>query len=599
MMLVRGVRIGLAATAAAAAGCSPAARPASVSAAAPCSVRAGPAAAATPVAEKIDTLLTRYAGYGFWGTVLVSRGGRPILNKGYGWAVAEKSVPNAPSTLFDVASIAKAFTAAAVLDLEARGKLSTRDPLSKYVSGLPEDKQAITLHHLLTHTSGYPLDAADIGVTAEHGSEEILARAASAKLLHAPGTRYEYSNVGYGLLAHVIQHASARSWQRYVRERLLKRAGLKNSFLFGETLPPHLQLAQGYAGPSEEEAAPQPTATASRSPLLWGKHPLGSVGVFATVGDLDRWWCALNGPGLLPQAQREKLFTVQAANQGYGWNINEADGRVMRIYRGGLRGSYQSLIAYYPERRDLLVYGINKNVSNSMWAGLVWSRIERLLRGETVALPPALGAPDEAAAARLAGEYKLPTGGRLTFRKVGGAFYFGAEGQDALDPMEYEARPKPEFRERLHETSLDLAAALSRKDRSAAERLAGTKASNFTQLASQWENWGRQIGAWRGVRLLGSTPGSEAYTRVFLRLEGENGHVVIRLLWDPAKMSLLAWGDDIPLPAYVRLWPQSESRFVSHDLGTGRTRYFTFDGQGGVKVASGTGETLISGVRAN
>jgi CubicO group peptidase (beta-lactamase class C family) len=556
-------------------------------------------AAATPVAEKIDSLLTRYAEYGFWGTVLVSRGGQPILNKGYGWADAEKRVSSNPATLYDAGSLAKTFTAAALLDLEARGKLAVTDPISNYLPGLPADKGAITIHHLLTHTSGYPLDAADIGVTAADDTEQLLAKAGSAKLLHPPGTAYEYSNVGYGLLAHIIEKVSGRSWQRHVRQRLLKRAGLENTYLWGEPLPRKAQLAQGYIGSSEEEMKAEPLLVRDgRSPLLWRKYLLGSGGVFGSVGDLNRWWCALRGKKLLPEAQRRKIFAVQAANQGYGWNIAQTDGRLTRIHRGGLRGSYQTLVAYYPERNDLLVYGINKNVSNN-WASLVWRNAERLLQGEKVALPPPTTQIDDEATTRLAGAYRLATGGSLAFRKVGGAFYFGAEGQDALDPVEYEGRAKPELRERLHKASLDLVAALSRKDRSTAERIAATGASNFAKLAGQWENWSQQIGARSDAQLLGSAPGAQQHTRVFLRLKGKNGALVIRLLWDPAKMSLLAWGDDIPLPAYTRLWPQSESRFVSYDFGTGRTRHYTFDGEGGVKVGSETNQTLVTGVKEN
>jgi CubicO group peptidase (beta-lactamase class C family) len=554
-------------------------------------------APATAQAWEIDALLERYVQYGYSGTVLLRQAGAPVLHKGYGWAEAEMRVPNGPATLFDVASVAKTFTAAAILDLEARGRLSTADPLSKYLPGLTPEKQSITLHHLLTHTAGYPLDAGDIGVTGEASVDEMLARAASARLLHEPGARYEYSNIGYGLLALVIEKVSGRTWQQYVRDRLLKRAGLKNSMLFGEDVPRRLQLAQGYSGPSDEEAARQPPMTASaRNRLMWGKHPLGAVGVFATVGDLDRWWCALNGTKLLPPAQRSKLFTVQAANQGYGWNINQADGRVARIYRGGLRGSFQALVAHYPERRDLLVYAINKNVANAQWAGLTWGRIERILAGQAVELPPALSAPDADAVERVAGEYRLGNGGKLVFRRKGAVLFFGAEGQDALDPLEYGERPKPEGREKLHSASLELVRAFARSDLATAGRIGGLDATNAARLNGQWKQWEQRIGAWRGAQLLGSTPGAENHLRVFLRLQGTGGALVVRLLWDRGKQAVLAWGDDIPLPAYVRLWPQGDNDFVSHDLATGRTRYFRFRDER-VTISTNGEDVLVSGSR--
>jgi CubicO group peptidase (beta-lactamase class C family) len=548
--------------------------------------------AATPQARQIDELLERYAQYGFSGTVLVRQGGVPVLHRGYGWAVAAKRIENSPTTVFDVASLAKVFTAAAILDLEARGRLSTGDPLSRFLPGLPADKQAITLHHLLTHTSGYALDASDAGVTADDSREEMLAHAASAKLLHPPGARYEYSNLGYGLLAHVVERASGKSWQAYVRERLVKRASLKNTFLFGEDLPDRAQLAIGYMGAAEEDATAQPPMTAAGpNPLLWGKHPLGAVGVFASVGDLDRWWCVLNGPRLLPATQRGRLFTIQAANQSYGWNVAERGGLVTRIHRGGLRGSYQSLIAYYPERRDLLVYGINKNVGSSLWAGLVWGRVERVLRRETVVLPPALGPADEGAVARLAAEYRVPSGGRLIFRKKGSVLFFGAEGQDALDPLEYGERPIPPTRQGLHEASLELVRALSLGNTGGAGKIGRLDAGTGSKLIEQWNEWQARIGGLRSGELLGSTPGTANYLRVFLRLRGASDTLVVRLLWDSEKNSLLAWGDDIPLPSFVRLWPQGQADFVDYDLTSGRTRYFRF--RGDEVTVSSTGEDIL------
>ncbi|HEX8624974.1 MAG TPA: serine hydrolase domain-containing protein [Allosphingosinicella sp.] len=551
----------------------------------------------TPEAKQIDALLTRYAQYGFAGSVLVRQAGRPVLARGYGWAIAEERSANGPSTLFDTASLAKTFTAAAILDLEARGRLSTGDPLSKYLPGLPPDKQAITLHHLLTHMSGYPLDAADAGVAAADSAEAMLAKAASATLLHAPGSRYAYSNLGYGLLAHVIERASGQSWQAYVRRRLLRRAGLRNAFLFGERLPARARLARGYMGASEEEAVAEAAMTApGPNRLLWGKHPLGSVGVYATVGDLDRWWCALNGPRLLPPVQRARLFTVQAADQGYGWNIAEEGGRVRRIHRGGLRGAYQSLVAHYPARGDLIVYAINKNVGGSLWASLVWNRAERILSGQSVELPPALAEASEAAIDRVTGDYRLPSGGKFLFRKSGRTLYFGAEGQDSLDPLEFEGRPIPASRDRLHETSLQLTRALAAGDREIVAARAGTTQVNVEKLTAKWREWSARIGELRGVELLGSTPGAEGHLRTFLRLKGVRGSLVVRLLWDASKASLLAWGDDIPLPAYARVWPQGDGAFVSHDLASGKTRYFRFDGDR-VQVLSGSGAELAAGSR--
>src|SRR5437762_1244478 len=98
------------------------------------------------------------AGLGFSGAVLVSSGDQVLLREGYGWADEKRRIPIAPETVFDIGSITKVFTAVAIMQLEARGKLSTSDSITKYFSNVPLDKTTITLHHLLTHTSGLEHD---------------------------------------------------------------------------------------------------------------------------------------------------------------------------------------------------------------------------------------------------------------------------------------------------------------------------------------------------------------------------------------------------------------------------------------------------------
>jgi len=107
-----------------------------------------------PLGKELNGLMQRLAAYGFSGSVLVARHGRVLIDMGYGMADLEHHVPYAADTIFDVASISKQFTAAAILKLEMTGKLHVEDPLSKYFPNAPEDKAGITLHQLLTHTSG-------------------------------------------------------------------------------------------------------------------------------------------------------------------------------------------------------------------------------------------------------------------------------------------------------------------------------------------------------------------------------------------------------------------------------------------------------------
>jgi len=111
---------------------------------------------AAPVASKLDEYLSAAAKQGFTGSALVARDGKALFSKGYGMANAEWDVPNTPQTKFRLGSITKQFTAASILLLQERGKLSVQDPICKYIAECPKSWEPITIHHLLTHTSGIP-----------------------------------------------------------------------------------------------------------------------------------------------------------------------------------------------------------------------------------------------------------------------------------------------------------------------------------------------------------------------------------------------------------------------------------------------------------
>jgi CubicO group peptidase (beta-lactamase class C family) len=112
----------------------------------------------TNLSATLDEYLRRATANGFYGAVLAAKDGKIILRKGYGWADRENKIPITAETIFDIGSHVKAFTATAIMQLEEQGKLSASDAITKYFQGVPADKTQITIHHLLTHTSGIDFD---------------------------------------------------------------------------------------------------------------------------------------------------------------------------------------------------------------------------------------------------------------------------------------------------------------------------------------------------------------------------------------------------------------------------------------------------------
>jgi CubicO group peptidase (beta-lactamase class C family) len=259
---------------------------------------------------------------GFSGAFLVARGGDVVLHEGYGLADRENDVPYTAATVFDIGSITKQFTAAAILKLEEEGRLQTDDPISRFFPDVPEDKQPITVHHLLTHSAGL-VDG--FGHDYEVMSRDSLVELALASRLQwEPGTRYGYSNAGYSLLGAIIEIASGQAYEQYLRARLFAPAGMRQT---GYTMPDWTgaELAVGYRG-NRRWGTPLDQRWAPDGPW-WNLRTNG--GLLSTLEDLYRWHLALHDDLVLSAASKAKLFAPHVAmntegsrHYGYGWMVS-------------------------------------------------------------------------------------------------------------------------------------------------------------------------------------------------------------------------------------------------------------------------------------
>jgi CubicO group peptidase (beta-lactamase class C family) len=203
---------------------------------------AGAAHAAKPV-EELAQYLTNVSAYGFSGQVLVMENGKIILSRGYGFADQNTRTANSRGTVFNIASLSKQFTAAAILRLEADGKLKTSDKISKFFDGVPDDKAGITIDQLLTHSSGLPRGDDGVGSSTR---AEVIANVFSRPLAEVPGQKFHYSNLGYRLLAAIVESASGMSFPDYVRERLFRSAGLDHTGFYQEPRWKKSEIASPY-----------------------------------------------------------------------------------------------------------------------------------------------------------------------------------------------------------------------------------------------------------------------------------------------------------------------------------------------------------------
>lgn len=305
--------------------------------------------AQTAFESHADAIVHPYsAGDGFWGSVLVAREGRIIFAKAYGVADIEWQVPATIDAKYEIASLTKAFTGMAIVQLEAEGKLKTTDPVAKYYSPAPAAWKAITIDELLTHTSGIPNNrVADFskGIAVPYTPAELIATFRDRPLKFPPGTDWAYTNTEYYLLAYIIETASGEKYQEYIRHHIFEPLGMKNSG-FASTLAVVPHLTQGYAR----------DGVGFRHRDYFDRSlEIGAGGVFSTVGDLLRWDRALDGDKLVSASYGKRIF--QATNKGsygYGWFVTDDHGQ-QRIWHEGSDPGYAAFIIRRPTQHLLIV----------------------------------------------------------------------------------------------------------------------------------------------------------------------------------------------------------------------------------------------------
>ena len=306
----------------------------------------------------LDQLVASYVAAGqFMGTVFVAEGDKILLNKGYGHANLELGVPNNPDTRIRICSITKQFTAVAILLLEQRGKLKTSDPVRKYVPAAPATWDAITIHHLVTHTSGLAdpqnlpdFDPYALAKPAEDPQKAIPEAARHLPLLSKPGERYEYSNANYTLLGYIIAKTSGMSYEAFVTENLFKPLGMNDSgFDRWQTVLPN--RAAGYA----------PTADGLRNAHfidMTNAYAAGSI--YSTAADMNRWQQGLYGGRLLSASMLKKMTAPEKDGYAYGIGVQQLKRGIVYTHAGGMDG-FDTIVGYWPSRKISVVVLANRN----------------------------------------------------------------------------------------------------------------------------------------------------------------------------------------------------------------------------------------------
>lgn len=322
--------------------------------------------------SEVDALMAPYAAKGGPGaSLLVVRNGRVVLEKGYGLADVERRVPVRAESNFRLASLSKQFTATAIMLLVAEGKLRYDDLIAKFVTGLPEFGRGVTVRQLLNHTGGLPdyEDFVPDSQTAQVHDRDIpalIAHAHAAKF--APGSRYDYSNTGYVLLALVVERASGRRFADLLHERIFAPLGMHGTIALEEGRSVVRHRAYGY---HVDTAGTRLTDQSNTSATL------GDGGIYSSAVDLARWDRALERHTLVSAAAQRLAWTPpvlpngKASEYGFGWFVDQDRGTMRLRHHGESRG-FTNGIVRYPEPRITVVILTNRT------GGAPWDIAQRI-----------------------------------------------------------------------------------------------------------------------------------------------------------------------------------------------------------------------------
>lgn len=282
----------------------------------------------------------------FRGAVLVAKDGQPVFRKAYGRANEEWEIASTPETKFRLGSITKQFTAVAILRLAEQEKLKLTDPVKTYYPEAPAAWDAITLHHLLNHTSGIPsyTDQKDFFAAKSRlplKPAEIVRLTQEMPLEFPPGTKYRYNNTGYILLGVVLEKVTGVSYADHLKRTIFDPLGMKDSGYDSSTAILK-QRASGYR-PDGRNAD-----------FLDMSLPYAAGSLYSTLDDLLKWDEALHADKLLQRASWETMTKPGLGDYGYGLVIRPVEGRPAQAHGGGING-FSTFMVRVPGERLLVV----------------------------------------------------------------------------------------------------------------------------------------------------------------------------------------------------------------------------------------------------
>jgi len=556
-----------------AAAVQPAARP-------PAPVDTGTLAGSTRVIQ-IDAFLRHLAQLGiFSGQALIARHDSVLLNRGYGFADRAHAVPIGTSTAFDIASLAKQFTGAAVLRLAQDRRLALNDSIGRWLSDVPSDKRGITIAELATHTAGIPreLDQEDsdhFGLDLDPPRDSVVRAVLAKPLRFSPGSKYEYSNMGFVLLAAIVERAAGQPFQDYVRNQFFRPAGLTHTGFQSDTRRWNPRLvARAYADLYDD-------GSPLERPDSW--RGLGGAGVVTTASDFLTWHRALRAASVLLTDPRARLSAPGAPDYAYGWQAaRRADGTVSVVFHaGGHPRSFSAEFRYYPGQDVVVIVLCNIRHDDILMQSDIIANVSDYITGRDSVMTDVPEAGPPSRHTRITGTYAVSGSDSLViWRSSTSELWLAPVGQRAYD-LVYgtdSTDTRTERMMRLTRSFVDSVRSLRCENHAPHASRVHTYEIRVAMWPARWCTWQRS-GAFRGLETLGVASYTYSTTRASVvgRLRFGNQVHVVQWLWDGDELRKSWSSHDVLFPASRELGSLPNGDFAVYDWFTGRTITLTIE----------------------
>ncbi len=294
---------------------------------------------------ELSRILSTEYGNDFAFSTLIDQSGLVLYDEYYGFSDAQNTTPVTEKTVFNIASISKSVTAIGILNLVEDGKLNLSDTLDRFFDELPPDKKNITIHQLLSHSSGFDQVYILDGIKEKNQALKLLF---DQDLTFEPGNGFSYSNLNFQLLAMIIEEISGLTYEQYIDNVILKPVGLDDTLFWDQKsnshhiahIPEDISSQQGFRN--------------------WGW--IGGAGLYSSSKDLHAFWNSINNGSILSEPNELKLFgsyytTSSGTEIGYGfYSRTNATTNSKEIWTSGSESwGHNAVIRHYPEHELTII----------------------------------------------------------------------------------------------------------------------------------------------------------------------------------------------------------------------------------------------------